>query len=140
MEVNINYLAVVSAAVASMVIGFLWYGVLFKKQWVSLMGITAESMARMKVSVNKAYLIQFIASLVMAYVLAHALIFASAYLGAEGVSAGVAAGFWNWLGFVVPVTLGIVLWENKPWSLWLINASHYLVSLVVMGVVLSLWK
>ena len=139
MEVYINYWAVLGAAVASMVVGFLWYGVLFRKKWMALMGYTPETMGQMKMTANQAYLLQFIASLLMAFILSHALVSAKAYLGSSGVSAGFAIGFWNWLGFVVPVSLGAVLWENRPWSLWLINASSYLVTLVVMGIILSLW-
>ena len=138
--VDINYWAVLVAAIASMVVGFLWYGVFFKKPWMEMMGITSEGMSGGKMTANKAYAIQFVASLVMAYILSHTLTFAMAYLNTDGVNAGITTGFWNWLGFVVPVTLGIVLWENKSWKLWMINASHYLVSLVVMGVILSLWR
>ena len=139
MEVNVNYLAIVVAAVASMVVGFVWYGVLFKKRWMSLMGLTSDSMANMKMTANQAYMWQFVASLVMAYVLAHSLLFANAYLNVGAIQAGVMVGFWNWFGFVAPVTIGIVLWENKPWTLWFLNVSNYLVSLIVMGVILSLW-
>src|SRR3989344_4191809 len=139
MEVNVNYLAIVVAAVASMVVGFVWYGVLFKNRWMSLMGITSDSMANMKMTANQAYIWQFVASLVMAYVLAHSLLFANAYLNVGAIQAGVMVGFWNWFGFVAPVTIGIVLWENKPWTLWFLNVSNYLVSLIVMGVILSLW-
>jgi hypothetical protein len=140
MDLSINYVAVVAAAVASLVVGFLWYGVLFKKQWMSLMGITHESVSGMKMSANQAYFVQFIASLIMAYVLAHSLVYANPYLSTRDLGAGLLVGFWNWLGFVMPVTLGMVLWENKPWKLWLLNASNYLVSLMVMGAILSLWK
>ena len=139
MEVNVNYLAIVVAAVASMVVGFVWYGVLFKKRWMSLMGITSDSMANMKMTANQAYMWQFVASLVMAYVLAHSLLFTNAYLNVGAIQAGVMVGFWNWFGFVAPVTIGIVLWENKPVLLWFLNVSNYLVSLIVMGVILSLW-
>jgi hypothetical protein len=140
MEININYWAVVVAAVASMAVGFVWYGFLFRKSWMELMGYTVESMEQMKMSATKAYILQFVASLVMAYVLAHSLIFASAYTGTAGAAAGMTAGFWSWLGFVAPITLGVVLWENKPWKLWFINASNYLVALIVMGMILALWK
>jgi hypothetical protein len=140
MEININYWAVIVAAVASMAVGFVWYGMLFRKQWMELMGYTVESMGQMRMSANKAYILQFIASLVMAYVLAHSLIFASAYTGTTGAAAGMTVGFWSWLGFVAPITLGIVLWENKPWKLWVINASHYLVVLMIMGIILALWQ
>ena len=137
---TVNYLAVLVAGVASMVVGFLWYGVFFKKQWMEMMGITTESMAGMKMSANMAYLIQFVASLVMACVLARLINWGLIYYPeVSALKVGIYVGFWAWLGFVAPVTLGVVLWENKPWKLWFINASHYLVGLLVMGAVLSFW-
>jgi hypothetical protein len=75
----------------------------------------------------------------MSGVLAHSLVYASAYMKVTGVSAGLMAGFWNWLGFIAPVTLGVVLWEGKSWKLWFLQGGHYLVSLLVMGVILALW-
>ncbi len=140
MEVVVNYLAVLVAAIASMVVGYLWYGVFFKKSWMAMMGYTSETMGTMKMKANTAYAIQFVASLLMAYVLYHGLTFGNYYLEMEpGISGAVVGSFWMWLGFIVPVSLGVVLWENKPWKLWAINASHYLVSLIVMGVILSYW-
>ena len=133
-------MAVLVAAIASMVVGFVWYGVLFKKSWMSLMGITTDSMSGMKMSAKKAYIIQFVASLIMACVLAQ-------FIGlgllddtaTSALTVGMSVGFKAWLGFIVPTSLGIVLWENKPWKLWFINASHYLVTLVAMGIILALW-
>lgn len=140
-QVPINYWAVLVAAVASMIIGFIWYGPLFGKQWVALSGMTPEKIeAAKKTGMSKTYALAFVGSLVMAYVLAHALVFASAYLKVEGPQAGLTAGFWNWLGFIAPVTLGSVLWEGKSWKLWLLNNGHYLLALLAMGAVLAVWK
>ena len=139
--IPINYLAVLAAAVSSMVIGFLWYGPLFGKQWMAWSGMSAADKDKASSSgMGKSYALMLVGSLVMAFVLAHALVFASAYLDAAGVSAGLAAGFWNWLGFIAPVTLGSVLWDNKPWKLWVLNNAYQLVTLCVMGVILALWK
>ena len=135
-----NYIAVLVAAIASMAVGFVWYGLLFRTQWMAYMGLTMESMANMKMSANAAYVLQFVGSLIMAYVLAHSIVFASAFTDTEGAMAGIMAGFWSWLGFVAPVTLGVVLWENKSWGLWLINASNYLVALVLMGAIIGWWE
>ena len=140
MDIVINYVAVLIAAISSMVVGFLWYGIIFRKSWMALMGYTRENMGQMKMAANKAYTIQFVASLVMAYLLAHMIVFVSAYLEMGGTGVGVKTGFFSWLGFIMPVTLGVVLWENKPWKLWLINTSHYLVMLVVMGAILGAWS
>lgn len=140
-EVPINYIAVLGSAVASMILGALWYGPLFGKLWMQLSGIGQEQINRAKASgMGKLYGMAFIGSLVMSYVLAHALVFASTFLDVQGVQAGITTGFWNWLGFVAPVTMGSVLWEGKSWKLWALNNSYQLLSLLVMGVILALWR
>ena len=150
MPVPINYLAVFGAAAASMVLGAIWYGPLFSTRWVELSGMTPETIAAAKAKgMGKSYALAAIGSLVMAYVLAHSFVFASSYLmlasSAIGpgpnaaIAAGLMVGFWNWLGFIAPVTLGAVLWEGKPWKLWLLNNAYYLLSLLVMGMILALW-
>lgn len=140
-QVPINELAVLAAAVVSMIIGFLWYGPLFGKQWMALSGISKEQMDASKMKgMHQMYALTFIGTLLTSYVLAHAIFFASTYLEIEGLSAGLQGGFWNWLGFIAPVTLGMVLWENKPWKLWILNNGYYLVNFLIMGVILVLWK
>jgi hypothetical protein len=58
-------LAVVVAAIVSMVIGGLWYGPLFGKMWVELSGMTEEKVATAKAKgMWKSYLIMFIGSLI----------------------------------------------------------------------------
>lgn len=142
-EVPVNYIAVFVAAIANMVLGFLWYGPLFGKQWVALMGWSKEAQeagaAKMKKDGTKTYVLAFVGSLFMAYVLAHSLVFASAYLETSGMSAGLMAGFWSWLGFVAPVTLSAVLWEGKSWKLWFLLNSYYMLALLVMGGILAVW-
>ena len=137
--VPINYLAVLVAAVLNMVLGGIWYGPLFGKQWVLLSGMSQQQMDLGKTKMTRSYSLMFVGSLLMSYTLAHAIVFAGSYLNMSGVSAGLMGGFWNWLGFVAPVTVGVVLWENKPWKLWFITSGYYLVALMVMGVILAVW-
>jgi hypothetical protein len=142
-SVTINYLAICAAGVASMVFGSLWYGPLFGKPWADMMGFrfdTPEAKKEMQKKAIPGYIGSFLGALLMAYVLAHFLAFASAYLGTAGAAAGIMAGFWVWLGFVVPVTVGVVFWEQKPWRLWFINAGYWLVLLSVTGMILAVWK
>ncbi|OHB25465.1 MAG: hypothetical protein A2542_00555 [Parcubacteria group bacterium RIFOXYD2_FULL_52_8] len=140
--IPINYFAVVGAAVVSIVLGFLWYGPLFGKQWIAMMGWTEEqcSDAQKKGMGAKTYVPMIVGALIMAYVLSYSLVFASTYLQASGASAGLMAGFWNWLGFIAPVIMGSVLWEGKSWKLWVLNSGYYLVSLCLMGMVLAVWQ
>lgn len=140
MAIPINYLAVLACGVMSMVLGSLWYGPLFGKRWVALSGIDMSKMDETKKrGMAKSYALAFAGSLVMAYVLAHSLVFASEYLKVYGIASGLMGGFWNWLGYVAPVTLGMVLWDGKPWRLWILLNSYNLVQLLLMGMILSLW-
>ena len=137
MNPDINYIAVFAGAIASMAIGFLWYGPFFGKQWIALSKITKEQMEAGKAKgMSKSYAIGFLGSLVTSYVLAHFV----PYRGAIGISGGLQAGFWIWLGFVATVALGSVLWEGKSWRLYCLNMSYQLVNLLVMGAILSVWQ
>ncbi len=138
--IEINYLAVLASAVAGMALGGIWYGPLFGKSWMSLSGLTQSQLDGEKAKgMGKRYALAFVGALVMAYVLAHALVFANGYLQTGGFSSGLMGAFWNWLGFIAPVLLGKVLWEGKSFKLWILDSGYYLVALLIMGTILSLW-
>lgn len=118
---EVNWVAVILAAVVSMVVGFIWYGPLFGKAWMKLTG--KKEMGDKK-EMPKTYAIMFAASLVTAYVLS--------VLGASFETA-----FWVWLGFQATLLLNGVLFEGKSWNLYFLNAGHQLVSLLAMAWVLS---
>lgn len=141
MTVDVNYWAIIVCAILSIVLGSLWYGPIFGKPWMKMMGFNAPDKVtpEQKKQMMKSYAITTVGSLVMAFVLAHTLIFASTYLNSTGIWSGIGAGFWNWLGFVAPTTLGTVTWEGKPWKLWFINSGFYLVYLIIAGIILALW-
>ncbi len=139
--IPINYLAVFAAAVVSMIVGSLWYGPLFGKPWMKEMGFKSTKMSdAMKQGMAKSYGLMFVGSLLMAYVLANELVFSGNFMQTSGLSVGLTGGFFNWLGFVAPVSLGTVLWDGKSWKLWFMNSGYYLVSLLLMGSLLSVWK
>lgn len=124
--VEVNYLAILLCTILSMILGTLWYGPLFGKPWMKMMGITKESMKGVsQLQMMKLYGIQTLGSITMAYVLSQ--------LSGFPV-------FLIWAGFVAPVTLGTVLWEGKPWKLWVLNNGYYLILLFIMSTVLSSWK
>jgi hypothetical protein len=133
MEVHVNYLAVLIAAFANYLIATLWYGVLFSKVWLKLTGITDMKPAPMNI------VLVFIGSLFLSFVLYHAIVFGDAYLKVTGISGGIMCGFFNWLGFIAPVTLSTKLYEKKPWGLWLLDNCFWLISLVIMGIIQSFW-
>lgn len=136
LQVTINYLAVLVAAVASMVVGFLWYGPLFGKQWMALMKFDDRKLKQAKQKgMGKTYFLAFLTTLVMSYVLAHFV----DYVEAKTMMDGIVLAFWLWLGFFATMQFSSVLWEGKPVRLYLINTLHYLVSLIVMASILAVW-
>ena len=134
MDVPVNYLAVVLVALVNYAIGSIWYGVLFRKPWMKLAG-----MSEMKVTAVSV-VVALVGALFTSYILAHAVIFASAYLKTSGVGAGLTTGFFNWIGFIAPVTISVVIYEKKPAMYWVLNNAYWLVSLLIMGAILSVWR
>jgi hypothetical protein len=135
-DISINIWAVVAAAASSIIIGSLWYGPVFGKYWMKLMGFTPDSIRAMNMTPMRAVSIAMISSLVMAYVLAH---FQDVW-GVLSMGDALTLAFWVWLGFVATNQLGGVLWEGKPWRLWVLNTANSLVTYSVMALILSYWR
>ncbi len=141
MEIPINYTAVVLAAVANMVVGMLWYGPVFGKQWRHLMGFNLDDMRKMPLTAGQAIAGGFVTSLIMAFVLAHDAFVWGDFFGGT-VSREVFAfqlAFWIWLGYFLTNTAGAWLWEGRPFKLVVLNAGNQLVSLLAMACVLTFW-
>jgi hypothetical protein len=136
---EVNLLAVAVATIVAFVIGMLWYGPLFGKQWMKMMGYTPESMKAMKMSPMGSMIWMFVLSALLNYVLAHGILYGNIALNMSGVGAGLTGAFWFWLGFAVPFTAGSYLWENKSWKLWAFNALYYLVTFLVAGAIFGAW-
>lgn len=131
-----NYLAIVVAAIVSMAIGAFWFSPAFLgKAWMKEMGLTPEKMKNMSSSAGKGYAIMAVGQLVMAYVLSYFLAMGEASL----FGAGAMMAFWLWLGFVAPLQSGAVAWEGKSWKLVFINASYWLVTMIIMGGIIAIW-
>lgn len=132
----LNWYAVGVAALIYMSIGMVWYGPLFGKYWMKLLGLTPESMRTMPLSPLQAIVGGSVAAVCMAAVLSYA----SLYFAAVTVVHALILAFWMWFGFVVPTQAGSYLWEGKPFMLLVLNASFYLVTLSIMSVILVLWR
>jgi hypothetical protein len=140
---DINYLAVLVAALAQFAIGAVWYSpALFSIRWLRALGKTPESMQGMGKKQGVAFATSFVGSLLMSFVLANTVV---AFNGMDA-GAGAVGGFWTFVGFVFPVLLNGFLYdgslrpnENRK-TLFSINGGYYLVSLLVMGIILAVWR
>ncbi|HXN95352.1 MAG TPA: DUF1761 domain-containing protein, partial [Candidatus Acidoferrales bacterium] len=137
---HLNWLAVLVAAISTMVVGFLWYSpLLFAKAWMREMGYDPNDkagMEEMKKTAGPAYAGSFLASLISAFTLALFL----HWLRAEGLHFGLIVGFHVWLGFVATVQLTGVLFMKQSMKLFAINTGYQLVCYLVMGAILAAWR
>ncbi len=135
--VDLNYLAILVSVVSSFILGALWYSpLLFGKPWMKMMGFTQQHMEEAKKKgMAKLYIGNFIATLIMVYILSHFVDYAQA----KTITDGLQLGLWVWLGFIVTLQFGSILWEGKPFKLFLINTSYRLVELLIVASILSAW-
>jgi hypothetical protein len=137
---HLNWLAILVAAISTMVVGFLWYSpLLFAKPWMREMGYDPNDKARMeemKKSAGPAYGGSFVASLVSAFVLALFLHRFQNYT----VHFGLIIGFHVWLGFVATVQFTGALFMKQSMKLFAINTGYQLVCYLVMGAILAVWQ
>jgi uncharacterized protein DUF1761 len=137
---SLNWLAILVAAISTMVVGFLWYSpLLFAKPWMREMGYDPNDKAKiqeMQKSAGPAYAGSLVASLLSAFTLA--LIFHG--LGASDLHVGLTASFHIWLGFVATVQLMGALFMKQSMKLFAINTGYQLVCYLVMGAILVAWR
>jgi len=130
---ELNYLAVLVAALSTFLIGGLWYSpAVFGKSWMKENGFREEDMKNPNVLkiFGTTFLLAIISSINLAM-----------FLGPEndpamGALWGFAAGF----GWVATFVGTHYLFERKSFRLFLINAGYSVVALTVMGVILAAWK
>ncbi len=137
---EINYLAVLVCGVVALVIGSIWYGPLFGKFWMQMMG--ADSMSpdqkeAMKKNMWVMYAIQFVLSAIMAGALSVHL------MNWAGPESSLAVAVCIWFGFVMTTSAGAALWSGKPpkvaFKMFLITAVEQLITFVAFALILGAW-
>jgi len=130
----INVLALLVAAVVRTIIGAIWYSpALFGAPWMALVQCTEADMKR---RMPRALIVDLVGNFIMAFVLVHAV----HYAGATSLPQGIAVGFFNWIGFVAVATLFSVNFEGRPFKLFAINNGFQMLSLLVMGAIVAVWR
>lgn len=126
---EINWIAVVVAAVSAFALGGLWYSpALFGKAWMKASGV-GEPTRNPAITFGLSLVLSLVAAAVFAM-----------FLGPDidwkfGLGAGFSAGlFW------VAAAFGInYLFEQKSFTLWLINGGYHTVQFTLYGVILGAW-
>ena len=127
---TIDYAAILVAAVASWIAGAVWYGVL-GKQWMQALGWTEAD--RPKSPPIGPLATTLVAELVMAGLLAGLI----GHFGQAGIRNGVIVTAFSWLAFVAPTIAVNNAFQKRPVKLTVIDSGHWLMVLLVQGLVIG---
>ena len=132
---EINWLAVLVAAVASAVISGVWFGVVVAKPYLVALGRQNEPAAKPG---TLTYGGPTVAGLVIAITSAVLL----RALGVEALGDGILFGLIVGIGYLVSMTFTIAINPNFPRPVFytLLNAPAFLLTSVVTSIILTLWR
>ncbi len=133
---DVTFLPILAAGIVSVLIGYVWYHPrVFGSVWMRHANLSPEARERGGRRAALGAFIGLLASMLAAWVMN---VIGVAFGIFDIAGAVLDLALWIWLGFVVPVMLGAVLWEQRSWTYFAINAFYWLVSLSAMAIVLVL--
>jgi hypothetical protein len=134
---DVNFLAVLVAAVVGFLIGGVWYTALFGKLWIKLHNFSEERMAAMKARRPPPVFfgIMIVCYLVLSFAMA---VLLTGYPERNALT-GVVFGALLWLGPAAAISMTGHISSDKANGLYLIDVGCELVYLVVMGLILGAW-
>lgn len=136
---EVNYVLVAVATIVQFVLGALWYSpVLFGKIWMEIMectNIPPEELKKMQKEMAPFYGLQLVLTLLTTVAFANLVPYVTAFSIYH-------LAFWIWVGFIVPVQIGSVVWANTKKKYWLkqilIMLSFQLVAIMLTAWILSM--
>jgi len=134
-EVSVSWTGIFLATVAAMVIGSIWYGPLFGKKWMKIVGLKKKDMQQ---DSRWPMVAMLGLALAQAVILAHFIAYAgNFYLDFDGWVVGALTGLWAFAGFVTPVLISNTMFAKGSTELLKINLGNQFVTLLVIGVILG---
>ncbi|MBX7527599.1 DUF1761 domain-containing protein [Qipengyuania vesicularis] len=127
---DVNWLAVVLAALSGFLVGGLWYGPVMGKSWMAAVGKSEEDIKQ--INPAKTYGLTFLLALLASWTLAHT--FAS-YAKDLSVTVKILTGFGVALGFILPALWTNYLFQDADRRLYLIDGGYWLLFFTAMAAV-----
>jgi hypothetical protein len=132
---GLNYWAILVAWIVYCAVGSFWYSPAgFGKTWSKLSGVNILKLPQEEA--NRAIMFVIVSSLLQAFVLA-------VILNSVGVSnalEGLLTALVLWAGLTAATTIGTNFYARKNWAFWWLNASFFLLTMSVNGLLLGFWQ
>lgn len=123
-----NIFAALATGVASMVIGFIWYGPLFSKMWMKEVGLSEKEVEN---GPGAGYAIAFASSTFLGSVMSYLVIRFGIMSALEGAMFGLIIG----LGFVFTTFTTNYIFARRSLKLFAIDAGYQTLLVVVAGLI-----
>lgn len=134
--IHINYLAIVTAAISIFIVSSVYY-VLLNTKYMKLLGNKPDKDGRFKVSLTpNRVLVELVRNFVLALVIAYAV----SLLNLLYWNQALLLAIWLWIGFPVVMLVGMVSHENYSKGLAVIHAGDWLLKIVIIAIVVTLWQ
>ena len=132
-DVDVNWWAVLVAALVPMVLGAMWYSpVLFADRWLRAIGKTQEELGEGPGALyGLAVLNAAVLSVVVAVV--------AGWAGADTLFQGLAVGALVWAA-VATTSLVNSTFAGRPLDLWALDSGYHLLSLLAIGAIVGVWR
>lgn len=135
MELDINWLAVALATVASMIVAGVWYqDFAFGLPWKKMTKIDAK---RAEKAGNTPMVVVLVVNLFTAIVLAAAISIVATHFGNSSVWLALATSVVIWLAFSATTLLTHNMFEQKPLKLTAINNGYQLAMFTAMALIIG---
>ena len=132
---GLNYWAIVVAWIINCAVGAYWYSSAgFAKKWEEYTNIDIMKIPQDEATRTLIYVV--ISGLIQAVGLG--LVLNS--LSPSDIVQGLFIGFVLWAGFVASTTVGTTLYSRRGWGFWWLNASYFLIVILLNSAILTLWQ
>jgi hypothetical protein len=128
---SVNWLAVAVGMVVSMFLGFLWYGPLFGKTWLRLIGKSPEEIESDLTMYIKTAVAAFVAMLFLNLVVTN--------VGPASFLGGFVVGALTFIGFGATQTFVYTTFEGPSEKVWFLFGAYQIIVFAIMGGVFVIW-
>jgi hypothetical protein len=127
---RVNYVAVIATGLMAFALSMLWYSpLLFGNIWMALRDAPVNPLP------GWTFAFAPLREIITAILLAHLIVRLKVNRWRKALGLGLAL----WFAFYFVQLAGAVLWDNRPWQLGLVHGGDWLMKMLFMSVVLSVW-
>jgi len=131
---QVNWLAVLVAALAYFFLGAIWYSALFRDAWIKSAGVNTNDP-----NARKGFAGILISSFITILIATVGLALLITRIGSGGWMTGVKIGLLTGVCFCAMAICNSYLYEKRPMTLSLINSFYNIVGCAIAAIIISVW-